>query len=120
MSLRLRGRGLDLRFGFRDAMYRTMLHRHVQTDRRVRIGLARLQKRMDDAAIFPAGIEQHIRTGGRRVHGHVFAWIHLCMGGRAGGQSGEQGQGRNSQFHQAVRSLFAATIDAVFAPLNIA
>lgn len=89
-------------------------------NRRVWVGFAGLEQWLYDAAIICAGIEQHPRARCGWIHGYVLAGIYLRLGGYAKGQSGEQGQGRNSQSHQAVPSPCAGTIDAETAPLNIA
>ena len=100
----------------RDVAERAM-HRHVEPDRRVGIGLARLEQRTHDAAVFPARIEQNLRARGR-VHGNILSGIHLRRGGHR--QAAQQRNAKNSQSHQAVHLICAATIAIEIAGLNIA
>ena len=53
-------------------------HRHVQMDRRVRIGLTRLQQRTRRTAV--PEVERRARTGRGRVHRHILRRIGLRAG----------------------------------------
>src|SRR5437868_10469164 len=69
-----------------------MMHRHVQMDRRIGIGLARLQKRTGDAAIFPAWIKQNPRACSGGVHGDVVIRIDLRCRGHSCYRATEKGR----------------------------
>jgi hypothetical protein len=67
---------------------------HVQSDRPG--GFARLAQGGDDAHIFAARIEQHLRANGARIHCDILARIHLrrgrrrCRGDREKSRQGEK------------------------------
>lgn len=90
-------------------MHGAMRIGHVQMDRRVRIGLARLQKRMHETTVLAARIEQELLRARHRlrVHNDFAVVINLCGGRRAERRAREQGRSKNGRFHQGADSLSA-------------